>query len=119
MIEDWNWSYSYYTVIFWLGWLGSVVFPIFYGFTARFWVTPLGRHFFFYSVVPALFYTSGMIKNYVPEFPLDITIRYILLTVAAYVVWWRVWEYLKIWRAETKRRKNQLRLLEDVGSEKK
>ena len=107
-----NWSYAIYTVLIWGGWLGAVAFPIFYALTARFWKSPLGRHFWTYSTVIAMLYTSSMIKNYVPDFEYDTQTRYILLCMCLFVIWWRIYEYWRILHHERKRRKEQIRRLE-------
>lgn len=108
-----NWSYALYTVLMWGGWVASVAFPVVYWATARWWTTPLGRHFWTYSTAVALLYTSGLVKNYFPSFAYDTALRYTLLSVAFVVLWWRLWEYFKIVFSERKRRLDVIRRIEE------
>lgn len=103
-----NWAHVYYTFLIWGGWIGAIVFPIIYALTARFWNTQLGRHFWAYSTVIALLYTSSIIKNYFPDFKYDTHTRYVLLTLAVIVVWWRLYEYARITIVEQKMRKRAI-----------
>lgn len=74
--------------------LGALLFPLIYHRTARWWVTPFGRHLMGYSATVALMAVSAFVRVFLPEVPGQEIIRNVLLSLAAFFVWQRSYVYL-------------------------
>lgn len=90
-------------VVFVVGWAGSVVFPVYYHLTAKWWDTRLGQHLMGYSVVVALALTNSLIRIFWPQLDGRVVTARIFTVLIAIIVWWRVYVY---WKERKEYKKN-------------
>jgi|SRR5882724_1414592 len=88
--------YHYYVVLILSGWLGSLIFPVVYAITMRFWESELGMHFFAYGVVVWLNLTPAAIFVTLGDFPGRAIINFIIFHITVVVIWWRAIIFSKI-----------------------
>src|SRR5882724_10425427 len=89
-----------YFGVLYFAWVGSLIFPIVYGFTRPWRKSPVGRLLVADSAVIALALTLVVIRPIFGDFPGRQVLNYFIIVALAFVIWWRVILFFRIGKAD-------------------
>lgn len=92
----WAWVYS---AVILFSWLGSVIFPVWYGFTRPWFKSVMGQHLMAFSSVVSVAMTLVAIRPLFGSGPLVASpLGILLVALLGACCWWRVWLFYRFGR---------------------
>jgi hypothetical protein len=106
-----------YAILIVVGGSGALIFPIMYTIKFHWWKSEVGIHVFAFSGLFAVLYTRSLIGLFNPisrhaladQSTGNLVFTFIVITVAALVVWQQIWIFIKARREEKKERGGEKR----------
>lgn len=109
-----------YATLIVIGCVGAVLFPVLYTIQSRphWWKSEVGIHIFSFSSLFAIIYVRSLLGLFNPlaratvmaQTPGNVIFIFFATTLAAFVVWQRIWIFFEARREE----RHQLRLEDDI-----
>jgi hypothetical protein len=90
-----TWALIYQILVI-LSWVGSLIFPLWYGLTMPWFRSDMGRHLFAYSAWSAVTMTLVAVRPLFGDGPPTVSaIGLVLVCALGFLGWWRAWLFYK------------------------